>query len=971
MGVVEETVKFLMQWAAYGIVVMPVCDGDTRPITKIASHKNRAKREKSRISAIVNRRKLNEVTSRLNSDGLTAGERASAISEQKSLEAKIKRAETQSTNPVPLQFPALLAAELERANAHNPMGEYGGYVARVKTAEFQADGVIAGRYTSGCCDLIASTDADFLGFTDDNCISVTSFKSSNLVLSSTSKDTLLKAKSFLTPDSRAKVQLESPSGYPIFEGANDLRTRCLIGVMIGCDVSPGGISGVGPEKVWSKLQEIRKFGCSNEDTYEQMIEYAVDLSKPSRSKDAVPKYNNQLLNTLVDAIVYEPTNELSEVGRTYLSGEPLCLPAYLDDFKCGGTKIEDGPAVIECKGPSTDGSACHKFLAAETNHKCKDCGSILCEFCCLGLDVSEYRCFGCYVLEAMLPCPNVDVREDMQINDMRLELKDKYGFDRVDELTAQEVIDIWEAHALHREIEKLADSFKFPVLPTSSLTASDRWQELCEIDFSLGGSFIINPDIDETHIPAILELMASFVTFYDKGTKHTKWQQDGPVFAAIPKMFIDFANECRVDIGYRLLRRCLRHAFDSKTESLDNKIAKLLLYEGKIGIMIETPIPASMKKEKYSGCVVLTKDELLCCECDCKSGSKGDQRVACVHSFPRGFLLSILLAEDLAEHLLLELSSLVTSPDIEQQSGWNSDQINIMKKSITTLIRASGNNSLADMTTNAPTVYDMLQTFRTGTQRQKEWNRPSKPPTEDHKGPIDLMFLDSPEYKSKMKFNIGVSKKNRTDRDAGVQTFDPDYIVIDRLLEAAGLSPSRFSPIGFKLFQHRLAKSKAITHIDGNSEMEVVDALKKQWISLMETAESRSNNNNQSMLSNKNAKKRKSDDLLPTSSSDKSTTRQSVRLLALELKKNDEHPPKKKRKNNSGKKVQKCAKIGCNVTEKEPGVSFHRLPPYPDKPAANASFKSLVTYRGQRWIREEMNDRCGLSRNNKSRFESL
>ncbi len=144
MDVVEETAKFLMQWASYGIITVPVCDGYTQPITKFASHKNRAKREKSLISAIVNQQKLNEVTSRLNSDGLTAEERASATLEQKRLEMKIKRAETQSTNPVPLQFPTLLEAELERINAHNPIGEYEGYVGRVKTAEFQADAVIAG-----------------------------------------------------------------------------------------------------------------------------------------------------------------------------------------------------------------------------------------------------------------------------------------------------------------------------------------------------------------------------------------------------------------------------------------------------------------------------------------------------------------------------------------------------------------------------------------------------------------------------------------------------------------------------------------------------------------------------------------------------------------------------------------------------------------------------------------------------------
>ncbi len=67
-----------------------------------------------------------------------------------------------------------------------------------------------------------------------------------------------------------------------------------------------------------------------------MIAYAEELSKPSKSKESVPKYNKQLLNT-------EPINELSEVGRTYLSSEPMHLPAYLDEFKHGGTKIEDGP----------------------------------------------------------------------------------------------------------------------------------------------------------------------------------------------------------------------------------------------------------------------------------------------------------------------------------------------------------------------------------------------------------------------------------------------------------------------------------------------------------------------------------------------------------------------------------------------------------------------------------------------------
>ena len=36
-------------------------------------------------------------------------------------------------------------------------------------------------------------------------------------------------------------------------------------------------------------------------------------------------------------------------------------------------------------------------------------------------------------------------------------------------------------------------------------------------------------------------------------------------------MFINFATKCRTDLGYRLLRRGLRHAMDSRTELLKRK----------------------------------------------------------------------------------------------------------------------------------------------------------------------------------------------------------------------------------------------------------------------------------------------------------------------------------------------------------------------------------------------------------------
>ena len=45
----------------YGVIVMPIRDGDTRSISKIHSHKNMALREKNKAQAIVSRQKLNEI----------------------------------------------------------------------------------------------------------------------------------------------------------------------------------------------------------------------------------------------------------------------------------------------------------------------------------------------------------------------------------------------------------------------------------------------------------------------------------------------------------------------------------------------------------------------------------------------------------------------------------------------------------------------------------------------------------------------------------------------------------------------------------------------------------------------------------------------------------------------------------------------------------------------------------------------
>ena len=201
-----------------------------------------------------------------------------------------------------------------------------------------------------------------------------------------------------------------------------------------------------------------------------------------------------------------------------------------------------------------------------------------------------------------------------------------------------------------------------------------------------------------------------------------------------------------------------------------------------------------------------------------------------------------------------------------------------------------------------------------------------------------------------------------SDRVDNVKTFQPDAISTDNLLSAAGLAPSRFDAVGFKLFGLRLAKEIASVCGDWDDEIPKVSALKQQWEALLKEAEQRSHRNEVIQQGNTNAMRKRKANNISSVSKEAAPCRKSIRLIALELKDAVLEPPKKRYK--SGKKLRRCAKTGCSVSSDEPGVSFHRLPPHPDDPHADASMQTLVTYWGKRWLRTENNDRCGRPRGN-------
>ena len=386
MNPVNEVANHLIAWAQQGFIMIPVCDGDTRPISKQQSNKNYAKIVKSKHDAVINRQKLRDINKQLESCG-SESERNEMKKTRSKMERKIKSAETQSKNVVPSNFADLLQAELDKVSAGTPGSIGGGYVSTVKTAEFQADSLMCGIYLSGQCQLIQSADADFVMFLGDECVTIKDCKGEKLTLSSTSKQTLDDVISCLKEESQSKVEWKVPP-HPVFEGITDMKTRALIAVIIGCDVCPGGVDGIGPKVVDDKLKEMKEknknedTGSNNVSVYDELMKWAVEKSKPRKNED--PQFNEEVLTTFVNAIIYEPTNELGTDNRfvdnrTYMKDVPTHLPQYLSEFKSSSTTIEKGPDILQCKGACCNSS--HPFLAAVTHHTCPVCKDIVCGLC--------------------------------------------------------------------------------------------------------------------------------------------------------------------------------------------------------------------------------------------------------------------------------------------------------------------------------------------------------------------------------------------------------------------------------------------------------------------------------------------------------------------------------------------------------------------------------------------------------------
>ena len=123
-----------------------------------------------------------------------------------------------------------------------------------------------------------------------------------------------------------------------------------------------------------------------------------------------------------------------------------------------------------------------------------------------------------------------------------------------------------------------------------------------------------------------------------------------------------------------------------------------------------------MKQEMYNVTVLFSKSGILACECGCKAGSKGMDKVVCVHVLPVLMQLVVLLVEDLGESILIELCNRWDSSLDEASTSMTTVRASILQ--IMSSIGCSEHE--IDHAKLAPSIKHMFDTFCVGTEKKKK-----------------------------------------------------------------------------------------------------------------------------------------------------------------------------------------------------------------------------------------------------------
>ena len=234
--------------------------------------------------------------------------------------------------------------------------------------------------------------------------------------------------------------------------------------------------------------------------------------------------------------------------------------------------------------------------------------------------MNDELCIDCYKQKIFLPYSS-SIEEALTVEEMKNYLKEhNRAVSNTDNIEAHEIQELYEICKVDEKREMdIGRNVPFPIYPSNSLDIvreEDRSKKygfgkiLLTFDLHDGGRFICDPQIKNQLVEPVINLLAATVRYDENRKQYTDFNSN--VYDVMPDIFVEFANSSRVSAGFRLLKRCLRHALDPKTHPLMEQSASFFIHDkdGELGLVLKNKIneryrvssSSSNAKKRFSRC---------------------------------------------------------------------------------------------------------------------------------------------------------------------------------------------------------------------------------------------------------------------------------------------------------------------------------------------------------------------------------
>ena len=332
-----------------------------------------------------------------------------------------------------------------------------------------------------------------------------------------------------------------------------------------------------PKEAPDPIQPVESF-------YNQLLNVFVTKNFERRCATEHEKIGYKtFIQTLVQTYLFEPANFSSHMTANnqttnfYVNGKkPNSLHPYNVEFRRTDDAIQIIPGCLDvdyCVGICD--STGHVFLKHEGSFKCNHCCRSIC-ITCKFEEVNEagekkIYCSNCFKEEILSPDSSNNTTNTLtNIYISRETMRAALATVGTEVLATDNYVDVNDLYDALVENNGavydgriLSESVTIPEKPSSFL---NTMHTITSFDIRNGGRYIHDDNLSTRQIIEITKLLASLVMI-EQMNNNTR---NNETYHVLPKMIIEFVKKSRVNSGYRLCKRAVRHALDAQANHIFN-----------------------------------------------------------------------------------------------------------------------------------------------------------------------------------------------------------------------------------------------------------------------------------------------------------------------------------------------------------------------------------------------------------------